>query len=92
MIVHVSVTADDIANGKPGECCGCPVYLAVRRVLPDVSGVGPGRVWLTGGRRPITLPDDAEDFIERYDRGHRVEPFEFDLDVPGELIPASVTP
>ena len=34
MIVTVSVTAEDIARGKPGQACDCPVWHAIARALP----------------------------------------------------------
>jgi hypothetical protein len=95
MIVKVSVTAEDIASGKPGEICLCPIYLALQRAMPD--GVEAlwvdcyrarlsGSPWLTTASAP--LPQSARDFIGRFDNAIPVEPFEFDLDVPDGLVAA----
>ena len=81
--LHVTVTADDIGNGEPGEPCLCPIALAVSRALD--SGF---TAWATTGHvevDPLTwvdLPVVAQDFIGRYDNALPVEPFEFDLELP----------
>lgn len=31
--VTIEVTPQDIADGKPGDACDCPVYLAIARTL-----------------------------------------------------------
>jgi hypothetical protein len=99
MIVTVSVAAEDIARGKPGQCCDCPVWHAIARALPwlprreggygDSFNVGPlGLCWALAR---IELPDIAIVFMKRFDSALSVEPFEFTLDVPGHLIPAGAT-
>lgn len=89
--ITVDVTAGDIARGTPGSGCQCPVALAVERALPGFNlYVGPEVAYLgfdqTG--KTLSLPDEARAFIARFDLGLLVEPFTFDLTVPGELAPA----
>jgi len=91
--VTIEVTADDIANGKPGVCSLCPIALAILRALP---GWGDATVtnWHVfppdDGFAEIDLPSAACDFIESFDclGQAAVEPFSFELDVPAELAPA----
>ena len=86
MIYHVIVTAEDIAHGERGTSEGCPVALALRRLVPG-SGVGycdekvGYRAWIGPGCgiMPIILPPAAQDFVRCFDQGLPVEPFEFTL-------------
>lgn len=76
--MKIEVTARDIEKGLPEDKCGCPVALAIRRATGlEVS------VWCSMsvkvGREYIDLPDEAEDFINRFDQGEPVQPFTFDL-------------
>ena len=86
----VSVTADHIAEGVPGECGECPIALAIAEAIPAAVEVavytehvniwepaGCGRDFFTS-----ELPEVAVAFIERFDRIHDGEPFTFDLDYP----------
>jgi hypothetical protein len=90
MKVTVEVTAEDIARGARGSPSGCPVALAVCRAIgtAPVHGeidVDPEGIHLRGRRdfykasRP--LPDEAQEFIGRFDRGLTVEPFAFSVAV-----------
>lgn len=84
MKVTVSVTADDLANGKPGDACKCPVAKAINRAVPRGRGavVNPSCCWFGPARRfKRDLPPVAHDFILAFDRGEEVEPFSFDLEV-----------
>lgn len=89
MLITITVTAADIARGKPGEACACPVYLALARALPHLGSMraGPLYIGLTA-RVAVDTPTEASDFIARFDNGLPVEPFSFGLDVPGELLAA----
>jgi hypothetical protein len=94
MIITVNVTEDDIRDGQAGVCRECPVALAIKRALPGTDvHVSYERVSLGGPRRQEILgtPDAVQEFIGRFDSALPVEPFEFDLDIPGHLIPAGAT-
>lgn len=101
MIVTISVTAEDIAKGKPGQACDCPIWHAIARALPwlpqsDDDGlfsVGPlGVCGIGSGLESIDLPQEVYSFIGRFDSVLPVEPFEFDLDIPDHLVPAGAVP
>jgi hypothetical protein len=86
----VQVTADDIANGTPGSPCQCPIALAAVRALGDdwagvlkVEEDRELRIALYGNPIDVdpyatfTLPDDALEFVMRFDTAGPVEPFTF---------------
>ena len=93
----IEVTAADIAAGERGMCRTCPVVLAVERATgmnaiiltswychikaPDEGG------WKNATK--VRLPDNALEFIERFDAGCEVAPFAFQLDFPSCAEPAS---
>ena len=88
--MNVRITQADIDNGKPDHTCLCPIALAIERALRarglDVEGVQveANRVEIAYGAdrirwRTIDLPESAIEFIERFDYGTGVDPFEFEL-------------
>jgi hypothetical protein len=94
MNITVSVTHDDIAKGVAADCHLCPVARAVIRALPGVPELSVGSMWLyrdgapLRGQQMCSLPLAAVDWIEEFDGHNPVEPFEFVLDVPADLVPA----
>lgn len=84
--LHVTVTAEHIANGLKWDCRLCPIALAFKDAgypLTDVrarSAYPRGR--FQGGG--IKLPIFARDFIRMFDSGGNVKPFEFDIDWPDD--------
>jgi hypothetical protein len=87
MIVHV--TQEDIDNATPRDPHTCPVALAMNRAYNrDVAWVGP---WILGFHNyhntPLSFsqslywntPPEVQTFINTYDRGTAVEPFDFEL-------------
>jgi len=86
----ITVTAQHIARGERYSWVCCPVALAIRDALPDVSVVrvrGGGRLTLGDTPRLVTLalPGAAVNFIRDFDDGPGGEPFTFDLDYPAEV-------
>ena len=85
----INVTAQHIAKGKRHSWVCCPVALAIRDALPDVSVVRVHHEHLTLGDifRLVTLalPGAAVNFIRDFDGGPGGEPFTFDLDYPAEV-------
>ena len=88
--MNVSITNEDIDNGRPDHTCLCPIAIAIERALRkrglDIRGVQVEAshveiAYYAGGIRwrRITLPQEARTFIERFDYGTEVEPFEFEL-------------
>lgn len=89
MNVTVSVTQDDIDHGIPEDGCACPIARAARRAIPSLPELVVGIYELFPsniGRHLAELPDAAMAFIDRFDQNGAVEPFEFTLDIPDELI------
>jgi hypothetical protein len=87
----IRVTQGMIDKGIPGNACLCPVAMAFD-ALPGFHHVfvlySNGRAFI--GTDPIEvvrfrLPLIARRFIDRFDHGKPVKPFEFP--VPDELIP-----
>jgi hypothetical protein len=84
--IKVSVTAEDIREGTPGDYTSCPVALALRRALGDVSEIEvdnvEAEIFLTNGDSlSLRLPPDAGRFINEFDCQRPVEPFEFELEL-----------
>jgi hypothetical protein len=88
----VRVLDRHIAEGKPRSECECPVALAVIEALAaDGVTAEAGTVEVdyydvfvvdgeTGGRRyRATLPAEAADFVDNFDDGDPVVPFEVEL-------------
>ncbi len=80
--VHVEVTAQDIAKGRKFGCTTCPVALAVARVTGGQCYVGGGYLDVFGVYEVIEHTDRVAAFIEQFDGGEPVQPFEFDLTIP----------
>jgi hypothetical protein len=79
--VIVSITAIDIAAGRPKSINACPIALALQRAtgVPN-AWIGMFHVSVTGGDDGIQdTPLVARDFIRRIDAGQPVEPFTFEL-------------
>jgi hypothetical protein len=85
--VKVQVTAADIERGVAGDDCKCPVALAIRRATGIPTSVGDGVIvidYATPQQVEIWSPEDVAHFVEEFDLGHDVEPFEFELEYPTE--------
>lgn len=74
----VSVTEQDIEQGRCGSFGGCPVALAVRRVM-GTANVDVRRARIRVGRQAFRLPRSAYRFIQRFDGGYQVSGFGFRL-------------
>lgn len=79
--VRIVVTESDIRNGQCGEPGACAIALAATRVLGVPVEVS---LWhIQRATHPYDtvglLPEEAEEFVVRFDRGGRVEPFAFTL-------------
>lgn len=86
----ITVTADHIAEGIPGECTECPIALAIVEALPELTEVAvyTDRIGIWTERPPglgfieVVLPAEAAAFIEAYDGTMDAQPFTFELDYP----------
>lgn len=92
MLKHIVVTKEDIESGRRRDSFSCPVANAIRRqcsvhslhVLP--YSVVWGNALSLYSAPKSTLPYDVEKTILRYDGGINIEPFEFDLEIPDEVV------
>ena len=85
-VLHVEVTQEDIDRGEPVEALCCPVAHALRRAGAPHPMVLRGNCLLDSesnrpDRRWIELPEEVARFVMRFDNGHDVAPFAFDLEV-----------
>jgi len=82
----VSVTAEHIAEGVPGDACACPVAFAVRDAFPHAQDVTVGDLYISmydrGQSRLLIMPADVRALIGAIDRNRAVDPFTFELDYP----------
>ena len=89
--MRVNVTDEHISGGIRGSYSSCPIALAIRDKVSDSrkDEVDVGRLYvsLPADDEPSVIEDyrlsiEACNFIEDYDRGRLVEPFEFELGEP----------
>jgi hypothetical protein len=88
--MRIAVTADHIARGIPKDPRTCPVALAIRSALPSmkyISVVFSTAFLLRDSMREYEafLPEEVVIFVDDFDNGLPVFPFEFELDIPAEL-------
>lgn len=76
--MKISLTQDDIDNGLPDDCEDCPVALAIKRVNPDAYVTAYSHE-ITIDRVKFEVPLSVSVFINNFDDGRHVKPFEFDL-------------
>lgn len=77
--MKISVSERDIAAGKRGECCQCPLALAILRASKrEFVAVSCASVLLDTCYE-VPLPDEAMQFVKDFDMGENVSPFEFEL-------------
>lgn len=83
----IRVTQEDIDHGQRGFCATCPVALAATRAAGREIRIGYS-TWLAGtvtgwlqGERSGPLPKAVSEFIDRFDAGDPVQPFEFELEL-----------
>lgn len=85
--MKIEVTQYHIDNGSKAHACLCPIALAIS----DATGVDDIRVNYTTAmvtrwfedKEPVRthyhMPTEASQFVDRYDTGDLVSPFEFEL-------------
>jgi hypothetical protein len=83
--VKIAVTDEDIANGVCGDSELCAVAHAIlRQTRAGAASVGDD--WIHVDGRTYATPEDVAEFIGKFDGGDPVDPFEFKLDLPIDLI------
>ena len=82
--MRIEVTQADIDAGLRESCVACPVALALHRAFPaaDTIRAEYGVLWVWFGEecRAASTPDEASDFMGRFDGLRDVLPFAFDAD------------
>ena len=82
--MRIEVTKEHIEDGEKDSKFYCPIALAMKDAGYDRPCVGALDVsWFIGKGdwNCAGLPTDAAQFVEDFDDGLNVEPFEFDLEV-----------
>jgi len=88
--MRIEVKKYHIDSGTPKNCSCCPIALAVQEVFPHyVVEVGQFDLTLdnyddengTVKYWEYELPAEACDFVEQFDSGHYVRPFDFELEI-----------
>ena len=80
----IEVTRDDVGNGQRFCSDSCPVALAIKRATGAFFVVMTcEHVMITKGvsKQIVRLPPDVIEKVLRFDRGHAMEPFSFELEV-----------
>jgi hypothetical protein len=92
--MRISVTREDIKNGKPGRPTECMVALALKRELGvSYASVGyrEAKILIDGQYTKLYLPKRVEKKIRFWDGFHFVFPFSFELLPSGFLMGTAVT-
>ncbi len=76
---HIEEAKTLLTNNLRADCC--PVALAVSEAMGERYICGMENVCNDVGMIIIKLPEEAQEFIQQFDKGYEVEPFEFDLTV-----------
>jgi hypothetical protein len=90
--MKISVTQEDINQGKHQSCRECVVALAAKRAFPGrTPNVGYDSMSLYGGRLVAIykLPPEATRLIAAWENRRKVSPLEFELPEPIYVEPMS---
>lgn len=77
----IKVTQQHIDNGVKFDCSKCPIALAMTEKFPNCA-VGLYVYWVDATDPAVDcklLPVNTIKFIEMFDSGKKVEPFEFEV-------------
>lgn len=92
--MKISVTREDVRNGKAGKPTQCMVALALKRELGiSYASVGykEARILIDGQYTKLYLPKSVEKKIRFWDGFHFVFPFSFELVPSGFLTGSAIT-
>jgi hypothetical protein len=81
--MKIQVTQQNIYMGLRGSCSGDPIALAMQDAKIIKPWVSPTLIsWLDvhGFKKSMDTPESVVYFMERYDNGLSVQPFEFELE------------
>lgn len=84
--MRIRVTQKHIQDGEAGETGRCPIALALSEAGMFCPSVGSFGIYLNSEgkigddrERHVFLPREAQDFVENFDDGSGVDPFEFNI-------------
>lgn len=86
--MKAKIIKKDIKHGERNSCADCPIALAVKRMLKLDNVLVYSHVRVIDNSLKATyykLPKKATDFILKFDEGHTVKPFTFELRVDKKL-------
>lgn len=78
----IKVIEEDINKGCVRNDTHCPIAYAIHRSLPEIEEVSVGNFRVHLDDKNVYLPVSAREFIKRFDQGEKVNPFEFELEIP----------
>ena len=83
--MRIKVKQEHIDKGLRGSYFSCPLALASQDAGLELPGAGMHKImYLVDDELCGSLmPDEARKFRSRFDRGWKVEPFSFDLEIGG---------
>lgn len=76
-MIQISVTENDIRNGRRRDRCDCPIARAVRRTLNNMAVVTAAGIFTSDAKYRHT--DASMEFMLDFDQGFDVQPFTFEL-------------
>ena len=78
--MKISVKQRHIKEGRRNASMYCPIALATQEAAgTENCGAGPCKMWI--GDNFYSLPPSARDFVNYFDRGFPVAPFEFEIEL-----------
>lgn len=77
--MKIQVTQKHIDEGKPKCPNNCPVALAL--IDAGLLNVGVTPVWIRVEDKKYHAPTGVYVFVQNFDEGQKLEPFEFELDL-----------
>ncbi len=77
--LKINVTQEDIDRGEPSRPSGCPIAIALRRLIPGVIVGTIGIYDASYDKLTRGTPRRAAEFIRRFDLGQSVKPFRFQV-------------
>lgn len=93
MIKTISVTEEEINNGKEYNCSFCPIALALKKLIDSKYLVSVTIGWFRIALKEyeeekyIVLPKEAGDFIRIFDRAlYKPNPIKFEVDIPEKYL------
>lgn len=86
--IKVKVKQKHITKGRKRQPEACPIYHAMKDMgFKGHAVMGDVVEFDNDGSRLVAIPAKAEDFVDNFDYGRPVSPFEFNIRVPNELVP-----